>query len=135
MGASLSARFEWTSNDVSTNQLAKSVQNQELLKELLSMVNQIAVKNPAEAKAEFKKSIQWPSSLLPAQFSNGKYASLFNIQMANAKYESFLLISLEILNLRCLPLRQNPMDSLCSILKLQAQMPLFLLLVFTISST
>jgi hypothetical protein len=99
MGASLSSRFEWSSNDHSSNHLSTSVQNQDLLYELASMITQIAIKNPGEAKAEFKKAIQWHSSLLPTLFANCRYSNLFNVVLPNQKYTFYLFIFLEPINL------------------------------------
>ena len=91
MGASLSTRFEWTTHDV--NALQTSVQNQELLYELVSMIQQICQKHPLESKAEFKRPIVWQSSLTAASFSSSRISDLFVIQMPNSKY-SFINIRL-----------------------------------------
>jgi hypothetical protein len=83
MGASLSTRFEWTTHDA--NSLQTSVQNQELLYELVSMIQQTCQKHPSEAKAEFKRPIVWQSSLTASAFSSSRIADLFVIQLPNSK--------------------------------------------------
>lgn len=103
MGASLSARFEWTgaplAEGATGGQLQTSVQNQELLYELVSMIAQLCQKNIPESKAEFKRPIQWTSSLSPSQFPNSKVASLFNVQFSNSKYDLLFYQSLIVIGI------------------------------------
>lgn len=84
MGASLSSRFEWSPGATETSgNLLTSAQNQALLYELIAFINQIAAKNSVEAKAEFKKGVQWITDLNPSLFSNSES---FIVQQANTKY-------------------------------------------------
>ncbi len=86
MGASLSSRFEWIQLPNEPHQtLSTSVQNQELLYELVSIISQICQKYANEAKAEFKKPLIFTStSLVPSQIASSAN-NQFNIQYANAK--------------------------------------------------
>lgn len=58
------------------------------------MVNRICQTHPLESKAEFKRPIQWTSSVTPSQISGGKLAGLFNVQLANSKYDDFLMFEI-----------------------------------------
>ncbi|KAJ1549202.1 Armadillo repeat-containing protein 4, partial [Cladochytrium tenue] len=86
MGATLSARVELASqahaaaaaeNGADTGEatvadsLAKtSIEAHELLRELAELVDTIAARHPAEARAEFRRPLQWTStSLRPAHFA------------------------------------------------------------------
>jgi hypothetical protein len=83
MGASLSSRFEWAHGATeNSGHLQTSAQNQALLYEIISFINQIAAKNSVEAKAEFKKGVQWTTDLSPSLFANSQF---FTVQQANAK--------------------------------------------------
>lgn len=84
MGASLSSRFEWAPGATDTSgHLQTSAQNQALLYELVSFITQIAAKNSVEAKAEFKRGVQWTTDLSPSLFANSEF---FTVQPANSKY-------------------------------------------------
>ncbi|KAI8822493.1 armadillo-type protein [Fimicolochytrium jonesii] len=74
MGQSLSARFEWSKEPASdkadaTGALKTSVTNQDLLYDLVRMIEQLCKGHPAEAKAEFRRPLQWASALKPANFT------------------------------------------------------------------
>ena len=89
MGASLSSRFEWSQGSTETSgHLLTSTQNQALLYELISFIHQIAAKNSVEAKAEFKKGVQWTTALTPSLFTNSE---LFTVQLSNSKYDYHFL--------------------------------------------
>jgi hypothetical protein len=84
MGASLSSRFEWAQG-VKTEQLVTSAQNQALLYDIISFINQVCQKNTIECKAEFKRSVQWTTSMIPQQFLNNSMSSMFTVQLASSK--------------------------------------------------
>ena len=83
MGASLSSRFEWSQGATETSGLLlTTAQNQALLYEIISFINQLATKNSVEIKAEFKRGIQWTTELNLSIFANSE---LFIVQQS-AKY-------------------------------------------------
>jgi hypothetical protein len=85
MGASLSSRFEWAHGATEiSGHLQTSAQNQALLYEIISFINQIVAKNSVEAKAEFKRGVQWTTDLSPSLFTNSQF---FIVHPANAKYD------------------------------------------------
>ncbi|KAJ3017515.1 Armadillo repeat-containing protein 4 [Thoreauomyces humboldtii] len=86
MGQSLSTRFEWRADaaasaagtavpPVSTagggdaGQLKMSVTNQELLYDMVRMVEQICHAHPVEARAEFRRPLQWATTLRASAFA------------------------------------------------------------------
>ena len=85
MGSSLASRFEWISGSSESQKLATSIQNQELLYELVGIIQQISQKYPSESKSEFKRPLQWSSSLSASQIATSSFSSLFNVQLANSK--------------------------------------------------
>ncbi|TPX55740.1 hypothetical protein PhCBS80983_g05062 [Powellomyces hirtus] len=87
MGQTLSTRFEWRgdtdptpppqrtdaqqqpSTTASTSQLKTSVANQDLLYDLVKMVNEICRAHPGESRAEFRRPLQWTTTLRPQVFA------------------------------------------------------------------
>jgi len=94
MGATLSARVQWAANSAagkpteSTAALQTSVTNKDLFYELIHLIDTIANGHPAEAKAEFRRPLQWTSiSLRPSHFANaGGTAAGWNIVNSGPKY-------------------------------------------------
>ena len=73
MGASVSSQFEWSDSIVKKDgqtQLQTSVTNQELLYNLNTMIEQVCINFPAEAKAEFRMPLVWTSKIAPTAFTN-----------------------------------------------------------------
>jgi hypothetical protein len=74
MGASVSSQFEWSdpiaSKKDGQTQLQTSVTNQELLYNLNTMIEQVCINFPAEAKAEFRMPLVWTSKIAPNAFTN-----------------------------------------------------------------
>ncbi|KAJ3333078.1 Armadillo repeat-containing protein 4 [Blyttiomyces sp. JEL0837] len=95
MGATLSARVQWaagggalptpsyTDGTPSTaTGLKTSVVNQDLFYELIHLVENLATQHPNEAKAEFRRPLQWTSSTLrPAHFAGSSHATVWNVVM------------------------------------------------------
>ncbi|KAJ3178764.1 Armadillo repeat-containing protein 4 [Geranomyces variabilis] len=88
MGQTLSTRFEWrevapvtsaaaAGGDAaaaggatgSTSSLKTSITNQDLLYDLVKMLEQICRVHVAEARAEFRRPLQWTTSMRPATFA------------------------------------------------------------------
>ncbi|KAJ3098022.1 Armadillo repeat-containing protein 4 [Phlyctochytrium planicorne] len=74
MGATLSSLLQWgadaSSDKAPGSSLQTSVSNQNLLHELVHIIEALALQHPVEAKAEFKRPLQWQStSLRPSHFS------------------------------------------------------------------
>ncbi|KAJ3056514.1 Armadillo repeat-containing protein 4 [Rhizophlyctis rosea] len=65
MGASLSTRFEWSKAE----QLRTSVTNQNLLHDLIRIIEQTCQTHPNESRAEFRRPLQWTTTLRPAAFT------------------------------------------------------------------
>lgn len=86
MGLALSTRFEWATQPTSDGnalQLKTSVVNQDLLYDLMRIVDQLCRTHPNEAKAEFRRPIQWSTALRPSLFSGDKW----NVQASGQKLE------------------------------------------------
>ncbi|KAJ3121159.1 Armadillo repeat-containing protein 4 [Physocladia obscura] len=84
MGATLSARVQWAASNAAssqqtayksqattdTHQTITSAANQDLFYELIHLIESLMTQHPAEAKAEFRRVLQWTSvSLRPAHFA------------------------------------------------------------------
>ncbi len=93
MGASLSARFEWLAGSAAATSttstpdkgahLPISVVNQELLHELAQMLEQLCHEHGTEAKAEFRRPLQWTTTLTLAAF--GAHPGQWNVQTTSSK--------------------------------------------------
>ncbi|KAJ3290762.1 Armadillo repeat-containing protein 4 [Rhizoclosmatium sp. JEL0117] len=82
MGATLSARVQWAATNAAATQksadaqssqgnLQTSVINQDLFYELIHLIETLVSQHGNEAKAEFKRPLQWTSvSLRPSHFTN-----------------------------------------------------------------
>ncbi|KAJ3043806.1 Armadillo repeat-containing protein 4 [Rhizophlyctis rosea] len=81
MGASLSTRFEWSPSPggkAGVDQLKTSVTNQNLLHDLIRVIEQTCQSYPNESRAEFRRPLQWTTSLRPGAFAAG--GSGWNVQ-------------------------------------------------------
>ncbi|KAJ8327746.1 hypothetical protein O5D80_004081 [Batrachochytrium dendrobatidis] len=82
-----SSKFQWSDAASGTHasltdktglpHLQRSVNNQELLHELSRMLDHLCSTYPVEAKAEFRKPLQWTSSLPPSAFSSHGSSNLW----------------------------------------------------------
>lgn len=82
MGAVVSTRLEWSQTDGKANVakesiLQTSVINQDGLSEMVSMIEKLCLSYPAESKAEFKKPLQWTSSISHTAFSGSSQEGLW----------------------------------------------------------
>lgn len=85
MGAAVSTGLEWADSkdapkDDTNSQLKTSAANQDSLYDILGMIEQVCQNYPTEAKAEFKKPIQWTSSLSLANFSSHATSSTWVVK-------------------------------------------------------
>ncbi|KAI9329663.1 armadillo-type protein [Zopfochytrium polystomum] len=98
MGATLSSRIQWASRPQSAaaqigadggtpaGGIETSIDNQDLLYELVHLIDSLATKHPVEAKAEFRRPLQWTStSLRPSHFSAAPQANLWNVVLPSPK--------------------------------------------------
>ncbi|KXS09407.1 ARM repeat-containing protein [Gonapodya prolifera JEL478] len=93
MGATLSTRVEWgfgSNTTSSSKQPPVGANNQQVLLELSNFVAEICSSYPAEAKVEFKKPLQWPTTLRPAVVVESDSAGLFKSVTGEGKTRGYV---------------------------------------------
>ncbi|KAI8812557.1 armadillo-type protein [Cladochytrium replicatum] len=90
MGGTLSSQFEWADSGLAggekdgSGRLRTSLINHDLLHELARVIALICQKHPNEARAEFRRSLQWSTSLRPNHFSSAQ-AGTWNVSVGRHK--------------------------------------------------
>ncbi|RKO94469.1 armadillo-type protein [Blyttiomyces helicus] len=93
MGTSCSILLEWAGNAAveaaaasggATPHLRTSIDNLDFLHNIVRLIEQLPASHPQEAKAEWRRPLQWSSMLRPAHFSSAP-AGIWNVIVPGAK--------------------------------------------------
>ncbi|KAJ3338823.1 Armadillo repeat-containing protein 4 [Gonapodya sp. JEL0774] len=97
MGATLSTRIEWgTGSQASSTSKQPPVgaHNQQVLLELSNFVNDVCALHPPESRVEFRKPLQWPTTLRPSIVSGADSSGLFRVVGGDGKSVKGLISSI-----------------------------------------